>query len=247
MEYTGSAHTGETESGRFEGEGVFKFPNGSEYVGSFKDGMFHGEGKIIVPGCGEYKATWQNGREVSSSYTFSDGLAYERENWKYCTADDRRFYSEIKHGIKPVGESQLTNHRAGDPLLEEGQYDVGDGYADVSDGKVRSFKTGEVIRFLEPGENTSWLRNMCRRGPSGTVGRDAEAALKAAFESVAADVGEEELSRADLWLSIKSNNVLGDILNMAENFKSIKEVSSEFENDEGEPLSLDAFCSIFRR
>ena len=79
MEYTGSAHNGETESGRFEGEGVFKFPNGSEYVGSFKDGMFHGEGKIIVPGCGEYKATWQNGREVSSSYTFSDGLAYERE------------------------------------------------------------------------------------------------------------------------------------------------------------------------
>ena len=43
------------------------------------------------------------------------------------------------------------------------------------------------------------------------MGRDAEAALKAAFESVAADVGEEELSRADLWLSIKSNNVLGDI------------------------------------
>ena len=38
------------------------------------------------------------------------------------------------------------------------------------------------------------------------MGRDAEAALKAAFESVAADVGEEELSRADLWLSIKSNN-----------------------------------------
>ena len=73
MEYTGSAHTGRRRA-EDEGEGVFKFPNGSEYVGSFKDGMFHGEGKIIVPGSGECKM-WQNGREASSSYTFSDGLA----------------------------------------------------------------------------------------------------------------------------------------------------------------------------
>ena len=137
--------------------------------------MFHGEGTIFVPGAGSYKAFWKEGKEVSGDYTFADGLEYEKKDWKYCTLDDRRFYTEIQDGLKPAGQSQLTNNRNGDPKLEEGQYDAGDGYYDFKkrDGKIRSFKTGEEMRYLEPGED-KWLKEKCRAGPSGTVERETQ-------------------------------------------------------------------------
>ena len=137
--------------------------------------MFHGEGTIFVPGAGSYKAFWKEGKEVSGEYTFADGLQYEKKDWKYCTLDDRRFYTEIQDGLKQAGQSQLTNNRNGDPKLEEGQYDAGDGYYDFKkrDGKIRSFKTGEEIRYLEPGED-KWLKQKCRAGPSGTIERETQ-------------------------------------------------------------------------
>ena len=77
--------------------------------------------------------------------------------------------------MKPAGQSQLTDNRDGDPKLEDGQYDAGDGYYDMKkrDGKIRSFKTGEEMRYLEPGEDR-WLKEKCRAGPSGTVGRETQ-------------------------------------------------------------------------
>jgi hypothetical protein len=30
-------------------------------------------------------------------------LPYEEENWEYCDGYDRRFYTEIKNGLKPAG------------------------------------------------------------------------------------------------------------------------------------------------
>ena len=37
------------------------------------------------------------------TYTFSDGLQYNTENWHYCDSYDRRFYTEICYGLKPAG------------------------------------------------------------------------------------------------------------------------------------------------
>ena len=246
MEYTGSSYDGGVESRRFEGRGEFQFPNGTKYVGEFVDGMFHGEGTIIVPNCGEYTARWANGREVSGKYTFKDGLSYKVEGWDYCSESDRRFYTERKQGIKPVGESQLTNNRDGDPLLEEGQYDAGDGYYDSKrrDGKIRNFKTGEEVRFLEPNEE-SWLRKICRTGPSGTVGRDPIAALKAAFQNVALN-GEVELTKSELGEAIESNAILKKILEQSAGFYSVDEMSSLFKSSPDEKLTLDAFCKLFK-
>ena len=81
--------------------------------------MFHGEGTIFVPGAGIYKAFWKEGKEVSGDYTFADGLQYEKKDWKYCTLDDRRFYTEIQDGLKPAGQSQLTNNRNGRSLRRD--------------------------------------------------------------------------------------------------------------------------------
>ena len=36
-------------------------------------------------------------------YTFSDGLNFEEEDWDYCDGYDRRYYTEIKDGLKPAG------------------------------------------------------------------------------------------------------------------------------------------------
>ena len=130
--------------------------------------MFYGKGTIYVPNTGSYTAMWNE--RSRGDYTYADGLEYKKENWEYCTLKDRRFYTEIKNGIKPAGETQLTDNVDGDAKLEEGQYDAGDGYYDfnIGDGKIRSFETGEVVRYLEPGED-KWLRNKCRKGPSGSV------------------------------------------------------------------------------
>eukprot|EP00069_Balaena_mysticetus_P004493 bmy_04589T0 len=63
----------------------------------------------------------------AGTYTFSDGLQYDAENWHYCDSYDRRFYTEICYGLKPAGISQLTNM---DPprKIPPGCYDCGDGF-----------------------------------------------------------------------------------------------------------------------
>ena len=37
------------------------------------------------------------------TYTFSDELQYKEDGWQYCTAADRRFYTERLNGIQPAG------------------------------------------------------------------------------------------------------------------------------------------------
>lgn len=111
---------------------------------------FHGHGVLYFPNGGQFEAEWINGIAAGSGsggqYTFQDGLKYTESRWEYCNGQDRRFYSEICHGIKPagttkywytvsttpapphthVGQTQLTNT---EPYSEMplGWYDCGDG------------------------------------------------------------------------------------------------------------------------
>lgn len=39
--------------------------------------------------------------------TFADGLKYSRNDWKYCTSGDRRFYQETLNGFA-AGRTVLT-------------------------------------------------------------------------------------------------------------------------------------------
>ena len=68
---------------------------------------FHGHGILYFPNGGQFEAEWEHGRAVGEGtggvYTFHDGLVYKEDGWGYCTETDRRFYSEICHGIKPAG------------------------------------------------------------------------------------------------------------------------------------------------
>eukprot|EP00002_Diphylleia_rotans_P023674 TRINITY_DN4658_c0_g1_i1.p2 TRINITY_DN4658_c0_g1~~TRINITY_DN4658_c0_g1_i1.p2 ORF type:complete len:127 (-),score=25.41 TRINITY_DN4658_c0_g1_i1:360-740(-) len=111
LELTNSSHEGEMVNGRMEGHGKFYFPTGDIYEGQMKDGMFHGKGTIYFPDGSKFTATWVNGKAENGQYTFADGLNYEEKNWDYCSMKDRRFYTELVHGLKAAGESQLSNDR----------------------------------------------------------------------------------------------------------------------------------------
>ncbi len=37
-------------------------------------------------------------------YVFEDGLNYDEDKWEYCDGFDRRFFTEIRNGLKPAGE-----------------------------------------------------------------------------------------------------------------------------------------------
>merc|ERR1711907_799125 len=64
---------------------------------------------MVFPKTGKYEGCWERGQCVKGIYIFGDGLKYDEEEWGHCTQNDRRFYTEINHGVKPAGRSQLTN------------------------------------------------------------------------------------------------------------------------------------------
>lgn len=102
-----SLYEGERKNGRMEGHGKCTFPSGTVYTGQFLDGEFHGEGVLAYTGgCGKYLATWNRGKVVTGRYVFADGLEYTAPaegDWAYCRSDgDRRFYSELVNGLRPV-------------------------------------------------------------------------------------------------------------------------------------------------
>nr|XP_058929154.1 MORN repeat-containing protein 5 isoform X3 [Kogia breviceps] len=113
MEYTGSQYIGEFVDGRMEGEAEYILPTETKYVGEMKDGMFHGQGTLYFPSGSRYDAIWEKGLVVKGTYTFSDGLQYDTENWHYCDSYDRRFYTEICYGLKPTGLSVQERQHTG--------------------------------------------------------------------------------------------------------------------------------------
>lgn len=70
---------------------------------------FHGHGTLYFTNGGEFEAEWEGGHAIGEGsggqYTFKDGLQHREDDWEYCNMADRRFYSEICHGIKPAGSS----------------------------------------------------------------------------------------------------------------------------------------------
>ena len=162
-----SVYQGDRKHGRMEGHGKYTFPSGCVYTGQFLDGEFHGEGVLEYPGgCGKYHATWNRGKVVTGRYVFADGLEYTSPadgEWSYCRPDgDRRFYSELVSGLRPAGDSQLTN--AHPPVkIPPGTYDTGDGYFVPTDGVVYTYEGAEEIRRPDAAEE-AWITAKCRKG-----------------------------------------------------------------------------------
>ncbi|XP_028341355.1 MORN repeat-containing protein 5, partial [Physeter macrocephalus] len=150
-----------------EGEAEYILPTETKYVGEMRDGMFHGQGTLYFPSGSRYDAIWEKGLVVKGTYTFSDGLQYDAENWHYCDGYDRRFYTEICYGLKPTGISQLTNM---DPprKIPPGCYDCGDGFYNPTTRIVKDYKN----RFLRNADDDEheWIIRTCRKGWDETMG-----------------------------------------------------------------------------
>ncbi|KAI3362391.1 hypothetical protein L3Q82_012693, partial [Scortum barcoo] len=127
-----------------DGKVEYTFPTKTKYVGETKDGMFHGKGVLHFPNGSKYEATWESGRAKQGSFTFADGLQYQEKDWDYCDGYDKRFYSERCNGLRPAGESQLTDLHP-PRTVPDGCYDCGDGFYDPNARVVTSY-TGRFLR-----------------------------------------------------------------------------------------------------
>ena len=143
LEWSGSSYSGPIKDGWFEGKGRFRFPSGVIYEGEFHKGEFHGKGTLIFTNGGKYKATWNRGKAVDGEYEYYDGLIYDSQNWNYCQIPDRRFYTEIKEGLRPAGATLMVNDAKGPKNMAPGTYDVGEGYYDRNKNMVYSYEGEE--------------------------------------------------------------------------------------------------------
>jgi len=159
-----SNYEGEYKHGWYHGEGTFEYPSGVKYKGAFEKGQFHGEGVLIYPNGGYYKGVWELGKMISGDYFFYDDLQFEKDMWDYCVGDDRRFNYERNNGIKPAGQTILTNNPDGENVIPQGTYDTGDGYYDPIRSLVYSYDSKIILR-TPSAEAVEWIRTKCRYNP----------------------------------------------------------------------------------
>uniref|UniRef100_A0A8C1IME1 MORN repeat-containing protein 5 n=1 Tax=Cyprinus carpio TaxID=7962 RepID=A0A8C1IME1_CYPCA len=167
MEFMGSSYDGDYNNSRMEGTGEYTLPTHTRYIGEMKDGVFHGKGVLHFPNGSKYEGTWEKGICKEGKYTFSDGLEYKEMDWDYCDGKDRRFYSERCNGLKPAGESQVTDQ---DPprAIPDGCYDSGDGFYDPSTRVVKDYD-GNFLRNTDDQEH-EWIVRTCRKSWDEFIG-----------------------------------------------------------------------------
>uniref|UniRef100_A0A3P9H0N1 MORN repeat-containing protein 5 n=1 Tax=Oryzias latipes TaxID=8090 RepID=A0A3P9H0N1_ORYLA len=160
MQFIGRSYKGCTENDRMHGEGEYTFLTNTKYVGEMKDGMFHGKGLLLFPNGIKYESIWEDGISKQGSFTFVDGLQYQENNWDYCDGNDRRFYSERCNGIRPAGESQMTDLHPPRPI-PAGCYDCADGFYDPVTRVITSY-SGGFARSADDSEH-EWIVRTCRK------------------------------------------------------------------------------------
>jgi len=111
---------------------------------------------------------------IDGKYFFFDDLEYidskkqqekKLPNWKYCTQDDRRFYTEtVRDNLRPDGLTLLTNDIRGPRKIPEGCYDVGDGYFDPIKQIICEYDSNYKRDVTE--EEQAWIVNKCRYEPN---------------------------------------------------------------------------------
>jgi hypothetical protein len=159
--WSGAVYGGDVECGWYSGNGVYRFQNGTEYEGEFVKGHFHGRGVLRFPE-GRLEGEFAFGRAVDVRFVYADGLAYEKVNWKYLSAHDRRFYREISDGIAPAGATALTNDFVAAEIPAE-TFDSGDGYFEPRTGEIRDYSGERVVRIPDADE-AEWILTHCRQG-----------------------------------------------------------------------------------
>mmetsp|Transcript_62056 Transcript_62056/g.134658 ORF Transcript_62056/g.134658 Transcript_62056/m.134658 type:complete len:357 (-) Transcript_62056:139-1209(-) len=194
--WSGTAYEGPEKNEWFEGKGTFRFPNGVVYEGEFRKGEFHGDGALVYPNGGRFLAQWDRGYAVEGRYEFNDGLLYEDRNWQYVSQGDRRFYTEVLHGLQPAGQTLLTNEPE-PPKIPKGTFDTGNGFYDTTQGMILSYDGKDVLDY--PGEvEERWIKEHCRKGFQGDADRPRPALVLGGSGTGTADATPAPTAPADV-------------------------------------------------
>jgi len=57
-------YDGEFKAGRFDGHGVYTYPDGSKYIGNFQQDKRHGEGVFIDANGVKFNEEWRKGERI---------------------------------------------------------------------------------------------------------------------------------------------------------------------------------------
>jgi len=72
-------------------------------------------------------ASWERGKMIEGKYLFYDNLEFDfanKDDWKYCTKNDSRLYTEITQGLRPEGKTLLVNDINGPKDIPKGSYGI---------------------------------------------------------------------------------------------------------------------------
>lgn len=175
---SGSKYYGKSDRRGMQGFGQYIFPDGTKYTGFFKNNQFHGEGTMLMPNIHEvcFSVLYHEGKlKQISRISFTDKLEVDFEidgdeisfdNWKYCTAQDRRFNGEIVDGLKAVGPQTYQIAEGPKPTpLRKNNFDLGFCQLNSLGCVVNMPKHMSRTRNLYVGPAVRrWIRENCRHG-----------------------------------------------------------------------------------
>lgn len=157
-------------------EGNYLYPDSTRYKGEFRNGVFHGIGRIYMPPpCNfSFSGEFENGKLIKlNDMMFGDNLRFDQfdgktlnlKTWEYCE-EDRRYTSEIKHGLKPVGtkKDNLSCCKTM-RIIHKGQYDNEEGIFNAETGIITRIPVPfHPTRFMQCPDEREWIKRYCRYG-----------------------------------------------------------------------------------
>lgn len=191
---TGSKYYGKSDRFGMQGYGVLISPDGTKYAGHFQNNQYHGEGTISMPKPHEicFSVLHQEGKlKQITRISFDDNLNVDFElegdtisfdNWKYCTAQDRRFNGEVLKGLQAVGpQSYKTADGPRPKTLRSNHFDLG--FCEVNRlGCVINMPTHmsrSTNFYVSPRAVRRWIHENCRHGK--LLGRQLKKKVLAKF------------------------------------------------------------------
>ena len=135
----GGKYEGEWQNDRYNGQGIYTFPDGSLYYGNFKDDLFNGQGTFYWPDgdsyVGEFKHDKFNG---IGTFTWADGS---------------------QEGLWSNGEFVQSNKKL--TWKDSGYWDE-----EVEPGVNRMMAVGILLERIGNNNRSTYQQSACRYNPS---------------------------------------------------------------------------------
>ncbi|XP_002027492.2 MORN repeat-containing protein 5 [Drosophila persimilis] len=174
---TGTKFFGQMNELGMQDYGTYTYPDGSRYVGYFRNNHFHGSGSIQLPApLGvSFQVTHHDGKLLKiDEMVFDDQLKVDFARmkdgsvsfhpWKYCSSEDRRFFTETRSPLAAVGPYKYqTQDGPSPPDLPLNVFDLGFGRLHPQ-GYLMDLKHGSPSIYVGCRKVRHWIMENCRHG-----------------------------------------------------------------------------------